>query len=111
VERSEVFARDEYRCVYCGQVFDSDELTVDHVQPRVRRGDHSPGNVVTACRACNTRKGSRSIALFLADEPEARRHFFELATAVHARHRKAIEDELKGALRRRSGRGSTPSRG
>ena len=32
-------------------------LTVDHVQPRMRGGDRSGGNLVTACGGCNARKG------------------------------------------------------
>jgi 5-methylcytosine-specific restriction endonuclease McrA len=34
LKREAVFARDGHRCVYCGEVFPSDELTIDHVQPR-----------------------------------------------------------------------------
>ena len=37
-------------------------LTVDHVQPRVRGGDRSGGNLVTACAACNLTKGHRRLA-------------------------------------------------
>ena len=53
------------RCVYCGETFASAELTVDHVQPRVRGGDRSGGNLVTACGACNVAKGHRRLAEFL----------------------------------------------
>jgi 5-methylcytosine-specific restriction endonuclease McrA len=81
--------------VYCGEVFDSEELTVDHVQPRVKRGDQSRGNVVTACRACNTRKGSRSLVAFLAAEPNTRSNFFRYATTVWARHLRALEQGMK----------------
>jgi len=94
VKRSEIFARDEYRCVYCGDVFAADDLSVDHVQPRMRGGDGSDGNVVTACRGCNTRKGGRSLAHFLTDEPDARRNFFTLARYVWARHLRAVAEEL-----------------
>jgi 5-methylcytosine-specific restriction endonuclease McrA len=95
VRRDEVFARDGYRCVYCGAVFASDELTVDHLQPRVQRGDHSGGNLVTACRACNTRKGGLSLASFLALDPVARSNFLLYATAVWPRHLRALEEEFK----------------
>ena len=49
MRREGIFARDDYRCVYCGQQFEPDLLSVDHVQPRVRGGDRSGGNLVTAC--------------------------------------------------------------
>jgi hypothetical protein len=94
VNRSELFARDDYRCVYCGVVQTPDALSVDHVQPRMRGGDGSPGNVVTACRGCNTRKAGRSLATFLLDEPDARRNFFTYARYVWPRHLKAVAEEL-----------------
>lgn len=97
-----MFARDGYRCVYCGEAFPPEALSVDHVQPRARGGDHSAGNLVTACGACNTRKGHRRLAEFLADEPGAARHFFRLARAhVWRRHLDAVEHEMRA---RRAGR-------
>ena len=95
MKRELVFARDEYRCVYCGQVFEAAALTIDHVQPRVRGGDGSGGNVVTACTTCNTRKGHRRVAEFLRDEPASRDNFFRHATHVHRRHLRDIEEELR----------------
>ena len=94
VNRAEVFARDAYRCVYCGETFPPEELTVDHVQPRVRGGDRSGGNLVTACGGCNTRKGHRSVAAFLLAEPGALGHFRRLARHVWPRHLRAVEEEL-----------------
>jgi 5-methylcytosine-specific restriction endonuclease McrA len=95
MRRGEVFARDGGRCVYCGEVFEVDQLTVDHVEPRVRRGDRSSGNLVTACRACNTRKGSQSLATFLSRDTAARENFFRYATAVWPRHLHALEQQLR----------------
>ncbi|WP_396217007.1 HNH endonuclease [Gemmatimonas sp.] len=92
--RSDIFARDGNRCVYCGLVHEPDDLSVDHVQPRMRGGDGSPGNLVTACRGCNTRKGSTPLAAFLTAEPAARRNFFALARYVWPRHLKAVAEEL-----------------
>jgi 5-methylcytosine-specific restriction endonuclease McrA len=97
MQRREVFARDKGRCVYCGEVFEDAELTVDHVQPRVRNGDHSGGNLVTACQACNTRKGARRLAEFLAADPVALHNFFRFATSVWPRHLRAVEEELREA--------------
>jgi len=69
LKRNEIFLRDGYRCVYCGERFPSEELTLDHVQPRVRGGDRSEGNLVTACRGCNTLKGHRRLSVFLHETP------------------------------------------
>lgn len=85
MKRGDVLARDEYRCVYCGQQFDAAELTLDHVQPRVRGGDHSGGNLVTACQRCNAAKGHQRLSEFLAAEPEARANFQRYARWVWPR--------------------------
>ena len=55
--RREVFARDGYACQYCGR--QSNDLTRDHVVPRHRGGTHTWDNLVTACKACNHRKGGK----------------------------------------------------
>ena len=94
MRREDVFARDDCRCVYCGQQFEPDLLSVDHVQPRVRGGDRSGGNLVTACGGCNTLKGHRRLADFLTAEPEARANFFRLARHVWERHLRAVREEM-----------------
>ena len=94
MRREDVFARDDHRCVYCGGEFPVEQLSVDHVQPRVKGGDRSGGNLVTACGGCNTRKGHRRLAEFLAAEPDARAHFFRLARHVWPRHLRAVREEL-----------------
>ncbi len=43
-------------CHYCGKRFPPRELTMDHVVPLVRGGRSTRGNVVPACKACNTAK-------------------------------------------------------
>ena len=94
MKRADVFARDGYRCVYCGTVTHTDLLSVDHVQPRVKGGDSSGGNVVTACIPCNTAKGSRSLVQYLMDDAAVRRNFFEFAMYVWPRHLQAVTEEL-----------------
>jgi len=56
ISRRAVFARDRFRCQYCGS---SRHLTVDHVVPRSKGGPDSWDNVVTSCAPCNLRKGDR----------------------------------------------------
>jgi hypothetical protein len=93
--RDRIFRRDGFRCVYCGNVFPGEQLSLDHVQPRMRGGDNSEGNLVTACHACNTRKGSQAAWAFLAELPEERANFLHYATAVWSRHRRAIEEAAR----------------
>lgn len=50
-------------CPYCDKRTSG---TVDHVQPLGERGDHSPENIVGACRKCNTRKSDHSLLHYLA---------------------------------------------
>ena len=54
----EVFNRDRYTCQYCGR--QTKELTLDHVNPRGRGGEHTWGNIVSACIPCNRRKGGHT---------------------------------------------------
>jgi 5-methylcytosine-specific restriction endonuclease McrA len=57
--RFNVFLRDGFTCQYCDYKRPAPELTFDHVIPRARGGRTSWENVVTACGACNLRKGSK----------------------------------------------------
>jgi 5-methylcytosine-specific restriction endonuclease McrA len=57
ISRRALFARDGWRCVYCGT--SGGRLTLDHVVPRSRGGDSVWENVVTSCAPCNLRKGNR----------------------------------------------------
>jgi 5-methylcytosine-specific restriction endonuclease McrA len=57
ISRRALFARDDWRCVYCGTT--SGRLTLDHVVPRSRGGDSVWENVVTSCAPCNLKKGNR----------------------------------------------------
>ena len=59
LSRREIFIRDRFTCQYCGGV--NKDLTVDHIVPRSRGGRHEWTNVVTCCKTCNHRKGSKSV--------------------------------------------------
>lgn len=56
--RVEVFKRDHYTCQYCGK--ETRQLTLDHVIPRYRGGQHTWENVVSACVPCNRRKAGKT---------------------------------------------------
>lgn len=56
-----LFDRQRGRCAYCDQ---PEPTTLDHVVPLVRGGRHSIGNLVWACRPCNTSKGGRLVVEF-----------------------------------------------
>jgi 5-methylcytosine-specific restriction endonuclease McrA len=56
--RQNIFKRDGLRCVYCNA---TEDLTLDHVQPKSRGGRTSWDNLVTACRRCNAKKGDYTL--------------------------------------------------
>ena len=57
--RFNVFLRDKFSCQYCGS---KNELTFDHLLPRSKGGKTDWDNVVTACSACNVKKGGRLLS-------------------------------------------------
>ncbi|MEL6556363.1 MAG: HNH endonuclease [Cyanobacteria bacterium J06621_11] len=57
VNRREVLRRDAHTCQYCGS---KKRLTLDHVLPQSKGGQHSWDNVVAACAPCNSFKADRT---------------------------------------------------
>ena len=58
--RRNIHKRDHYTCQYCSVQPGSEELTIDHVQPRSRGGTSTWENCVLACLECNKRKADRT---------------------------------------------------
>ncbi len=59
LSKREILRRDGYRCQYCGRP--AANMTIDHVVPRFRGGEHCWENLVAACPQCNRRKGGRTL--------------------------------------------------
>ena len=59
LHRKNIFIRDAFICQYCGKSCRK-RPTLDHIIPRSRGGFISWQNSVTACTACNQKKGSRT---------------------------------------------------
>ena len=83
-----LFARDRYRCQYCGrtqvELKPRESLTRDHLIPISRGGTNEWTNVVTACSPCNTRKGNRmpeEIGMHPLTHP-VEPHFVHLSWAI-----------------------------
>jgi 5-methylcytosine-specific restriction endonuclease McrA len=57
--KKEIFRRDDHTCQYCGAK--SSRMTIDHIIPKHRGGDHGWDNLVTACDKCNLQKGGRTL--------------------------------------------------
>ena len=58
--RVNIYARDNYKCQYCGKKASMHELTYDHVVPRSQGGRTEWTNIVTCCYECNRKKGGRT---------------------------------------------------
>jgi len=74
VNRREVLKRDRHSCQYCGS---NNRLTLDHVIPLSKGGQHRWDNVVTACEQCNQRKRDRTpfeAGMPLSTKPKAPIH-------------------------------------
>ena len=69
--RANIYARDSYKCQYCGDKQPTSELTFDHVVPVARGGRKDWENIVTCCITCNRKKGGRTPA-------EARLHLIRV---------------------------------
>lgn len=60
LSRKNILLRDRNTCQFCGRVFPSADLTLDHVVPRSRGGRSSWENLVACCYRCNNAKGDRT---------------------------------------------------
>ena len=68
--RPNIYARDRYLCQYCGAKEGSTKivngkptrvvLTLDHILPESRGGRFEWGNLISACKFCNSKKGDRT---------------------------------------------------
>lgn len=58
VSKRMILARDGYSCSYCGEFGN----TVDHIIPKSKGGLSTWGNLTTACKDCNGKKGHLSLA-------------------------------------------------
>ena len=86
--RRALLLRDNYTCQYCGVTAPGPELTMDHVLPKVRGGLTTWDNVVCACRACNARKGGKTLeeARMLLARPPARPQYLAFVVLSNALH-------------------------
>ena len=63
--RLKALARDGWTCFYCGK--EGKDMTIDHIIPISKAPELAIDieNMVTACKSCNSSKGSRSQGVFL----------------------------------------------
>ena len=60
------FARDQWRCLWCGRDVSDGGATIDHVKPVSAGGRDVRTNLITSCIDCNQRRKDWSVAEFAA---------------------------------------------
>jgi 5-methylcytosine-specific restriction endonuclease McrA len=92
-----LFSRDRQVCAYCGGRFAFDELTREHITPVSRGGGDTWMNCITACRACNGRKGNR-----LPEEARMTLLYLPYVPSLHEdmilRGRRIVADQMEFLL-------------
>jgi len=53
--------RDGNDCFYCGQTFEDDELTVEHILSSLHKGSNRIENKALSCKPCNLEAGHKSV--------------------------------------------------
>ncbi len=59
--RKNIYIRDNHTCQYCGKVFTTEELNLDHVTPRSKGGKNLWTNLVCSCIKCNRKKKNHTL--------------------------------------------------
>jgi 5-methylcytosine-specific restriction endonuclease McrA len=65
VTRESLINRDGGSCVWCGRRPWANDLTVEHLLPRSRRGRGLPENLAVACRTCNRLRRSKPVSAYV----------------------------------------------
>ncbi|MCQ2132258.1 MAG: HNH endonuclease [Bacteroidaceae bacterium] len=48
-------------CFYCGAEIPKENLTADHVFPRIKGGTNDMDNIIFVCKSCNSSKGKKDL--------------------------------------------------
>ena len=55
-------------CYYCLKKLEKEEVTMDHIVPLAQGGKSTRGNIVPACKPCNTEKRDRTAFAFFSEK-------------------------------------------
>ena len=108
--RLAIYLRDGLACAYCRQgIEDNALLTLDHIIPysQTATPNNTSGNLVTACRRCNSSRGERSLFDFTSAVAAYLNHGVtgeQILTHVRACLARDIDlQEAKNLIARRGG--------
>jgi hypothetical protein len=64
-KRLAIYLRDGLACAWCGSAVESGvTLTLDHLRVHSKGGGNHATNLVTACKRCNSSRGTRTVKAF-----------------------------------------------
>jgi len=83
-----LFNRDSWKCQYCRDELNWSNITIDHVQPKSRKGGTSWKNCVASCKPCNKRKANKTpdeagMPLLKVPTDPTPVHFWDLSKSTH----------------------------
>lgn len=59
--RTNILARDKWKCQYCNTKLTTESVTYDHVVPKSQGGKTCWENIVACCAGCNAKKADKSV--------------------------------------------------
>lgn len=62
--RQAIYERDNFKCLYCDDLVEFKNRTIDHIKPQTSGGKHNSDNLGLCCRSCNSIKGRKTIRQF-----------------------------------------------
>ena len=64
-KRYTILKRDKFRCHYCQDPLNMDDMTIDHKTPKAHKGGNEYSNLVASCIECNQMKGAIPYDVFM----------------------------------------------
>jgi 5-methylcytosine-specific restriction protein A len=65
--RAQVWAKTQGHCWYCGKLMNPwNDCTIDHMDPKKQGGNDALGNLIPACKSCNSRKSAKTVEEYRA---------------------------------------------
>lgn len=81
-------------CFYCHQEMPKNQLTADHVFPRIKGGVNNMDNIIYVCKSCNSSKGKRDLIEWFLLFRETLPSPFVLGHYLRDTYQYAIENDL-----------------
>jgi len=64
IKFAKVYVKTHGKCAYCGDELNTNDYSIDHIQPKSKGGGNNDGNLFLCCKSCNSRKKNRTLNEF-----------------------------------------------